>query len=185
MYKWTDDCTVHWRIYASIGPNDLKHVCVCMHKHCIRKICTRFSSLFWTAVTLLASQWQALNVRGPNDFSPTESLSCLLMPWPLASSGHHHPRYWICSSCLTWRRILTTRVMSMWRNGINCKYMFFASSEKGLVWFIYPYFSRMFHLHCGHRMVDPVSVKYHQTSNISRTKSHNLTLYVLNFSERA
>ena len=53
------------------------------------------------------------------------------MPWLLVSPGHQHPWFWLCRigkflGCFffTWGRISTTCVMSVWRNYINCSYIF-------------------------------------------------------------
>ena len=37
-----------------------------------------------------------LNVRGPSYLGLTRSISWLLMPWLLTSSGHQQPWYWLC-----------------------------------------------------------------------------------------
>ena len=37
-----------------------------------------------------------LNVQGPSKLVLTRSISCLLMPWLLASPGHQQPWYWLC-----------------------------------------------------------------------------------------
>ena len=37
-----------------------------------------------------------LNVRRPNHFGSTKSISSLLIPWLLESPGRQHPCYWIC-----------------------------------------------------------------------------------------
>ena len=51
------------------------------------------------------------------------------MPWLLTSPGHHISSHNIdyieyVGPSLTWGRILSTCVKSMWRNDIKCKYMF-------------------------------------------------------------
>ena len=59
------------------------------------------------------------------------------MPWLLTSPGHQQPWYGLCSPGLTWGRILSTRVISIWSNDIKCKYMFMFHQEnlarKGLI----------------------------------------------------
>ena len=72
-------------------------------------------------------------VRWPSYLGSPRSLSCLLMPWLLTSPGHQQPWHWLCRisrSGLTWGRILTTCVISMWRNDIKCKYMFMFPLQK-------------------------------------------------------
>ena len=54
-------------------------------------------------------------------------ISWLLMPWLLTSPGHQQPWYWLyglCRSFSYWGGILSTCVISMWRNDTKCKYMF-------------------------------------------------------------
>ena len=73
-----------------------------------------------------------LNARGPRYRGLTISISYLLMTWLLSSLRHEQPWYWIYRigrSCLTWGRIWTTCVISMWRNDTNV-YMFFPSAKK-------------------------------------------------------
>ena len=68
-----------------------------------------------------------LNVRGPSYLGLTRSWSWLLMPWLLTSPGHHQQWYWLYAvyrSLSYSRKDLSTCVISMWRNGIRCKYMF-------------------------------------------------------------
>ena len=81
-----------------------------------------------------------LNVRGPSYLGLTRSISWLLMPWLLTSPGHQQPRYdyiGYAGPYLTWGRILRTCVISLWRNGIKCRYMFIFplknSARKGLI----------------------------------------------------
>ena len=81
-----------------------------------------------------------LNVWGPSYLSLARSISWLLMPWLLTSPGHHQPWYWLCRISgpgLTWGRILSTCVSSMWSNDIKCKYMFMFPlknlARKGLI----------------------------------------------------
>ena len=47
------------------------------------------------------------------------------MSWLQTSPGHQQPWYWLCryvGPSLTWGRILSTCVISMWSNDIKCKY---------------------------------------------------------------
>ena len=55
----------------------------------------------------------------------TRSISWLRMSWLLVSPGHQQPWYWISriGRSLFLGRISTTCVISLWRNGIKCKYM--------------------------------------------------------------
>ena len=64
--------------------------------------------------------------QGPSYPGLTSSISWLLMPWLLASPGHQHPCYWLCKmgNFLSSIRKGFHGVHSLWRNGINCEYMF-------------------------------------------------------------
>ena len=56
-----------------------------------------------------------------------KSISWLLMPWLLASPGQQQQRYWLCEIGKFWfslGRISATCVLLVWRNGMNCKYIF-------------------------------------------------------------
>ena len=62
------------------------------------------------------------------------------MPWLLTSPGHHShdiDNIEYVGPSLTWGRILSTCVKSMWRNDIKCKYMFMFPlknlAHKGLI----------------------------------------------------
>ena len=70
----------------------------------------------------------ALNMQGLSYLGLTRSISWLLMPWLLTSPGHQQPWYWLyreyVGPSLTWGRILSTCVISMWLNDTKCKYMF-------------------------------------------------------------
>ena len=68
-----------------------------------------------------------LNGQGLSYLSLTRSISWLLMSWFLASWGHQHQWHWLCriGKFLSYmRKISTVCVYSLWRNYINCKYMF-------------------------------------------------------------
>ena len=69
-----------------------------------------------------------LKVRGPSYLGFTRSISWLLMPWLLTLPGHQQPWYWLyvqhVGPGLTWGRISSTCVISMWSNDIKCEYMF-------------------------------------------------------------
>ena len=67
------------------------------------------------------------NVQGPSYLGLTRSISWLLMAWLLTSPGHQsHDIDYIkyVGPGLTWGRILSTCVISMWSNDTKCKYMF-------------------------------------------------------------
>ena len=67
-------------------------------------------------------------MRGPSYLGLTRSISWLLMPWLLMSPGqissHDIDYVEYVGPCLTWGRILSTCVISIWSNDIKCKYMF-------------------------------------------------------------
>ena len=70
-----------------------------------------------------------LNMRGQSYLGLTRSISLLLMPWLLTSPGHQQPWYLQCGICRSWSYLrkdfkYCTCVISMWSNGIKCKYMF-------------------------------------------------------------
>ena len=64
---------------------------------------------------------------GSNYSASTESISWLLMPWLLPSPGHQHLWCWLCGIrellSYSWK-ILTTCIMSLWKNGMNYIYIF-------------------------------------------------------------
>ena len=79
------------------------------------------------------SAWTGLilDMQGSNYYDLTCSVLWLLMPWVLVSPCHSHPWYWLCKigRSLSYTKkesstSTTTCVMSVWRNDINCKYMF-------------------------------------------------------------
>ena len=82
----------------------------------------------WHQASIWTNAELTLNVRGPSYLGLTRSISWLLMPWLLTSPGHQQPWYWLyieyVGPYLTWGRILSTCVVSMWRNDKKCKYMF-------------------------------------------------------------
>ena len=53
--------------------------------------CSCLCAVYWSQVQVLT-----LNVREPSYLGLTRSISCLLMPWLLASPGHQQPYYWLC-----------------------------------------------------------------------------------------
>ena len=75
-----------------------------------------------------------INVMGPSYFGFTRSISRRLMPWLLTSPRHQQPCYFVyveyVGHCLTWGRILSTCVISIWKNDIICKYMFMLPLKK-------------------------------------------------------
>ena len=75
-----------------------------------------------------------LNVRGPSYHGLTRSIS--LRRQNISSHDIDYVEY--VGSCLTWGRILSTCVISMWSNDIKCKYMFMFPlkklARKGLTW---------------------------------------------------
>ena len=72
-------------------------------------------------------EWDlSLNVPWQSYLGITRLISWLLMPWLLSSPGHQQPWYWlcrICTSCLTWKKISNTSVISMRGNDIKFIYM--------------------------------------------------------------
>ena len=67
-----------------------------------------------------------LLVLKPEYSGQTRSIPWLLMPWLLASPGHHHPWYWLCrinGPCPPWGRISTTCVTSVLRNDRKCDFI--------------------------------------------------------------
>ena len=70
----------------------------------------------------------ALNVRGPRYLGLTRSISWLLMHWLFTSPGHQQPWYWLWKPCRSWSYLNKDFKylchISMWSNGIKCKYMF-------------------------------------------------------------
>ena len=123
-----------------------------------------------------------LNVRGPSYLGLTKSISWLLMPWLLTSPGPG----------LTWGRILRTCDISMWSNGIKCKYMFMFHLKnlacKGLIisgYHVGPLFQNMsstvmickitFLVCCVSKAILMIEIDYHGT----RTCFSLNTLYIL------
>ena len=65
-----------------------------------------------------------LNVQGPNYSSSTVNIKVADAMAPcVVISTHDIDHVLQVTSCLTWGRISTTCVLSVWRNGINCKYI--------------------------------------------------------------
>ena len=77
-FYWLCFFKLHW----------LKSVEVCMPFHGYEKC---FHVIDIIALTL--------HMQGPNYSCSTYLISQLLMPWLLASPGHHHPWYWLCRIC--------------------------------------------------------------------------------------
>ena len=81
-------------------------------------------------------------MRGPSYLGLTRSISWLLMPWLLTSTGNQQPRYWLYR---LWRSFSYLRKdfkylcqKSLWSNDIKCKYMLMFPlknlARKGLIW---------------------------------------------------
>ena len=72
-----------------------------------------------------------LNMRGPNYLGLTGSISLLMMLWLLSSPAYQQQWYWLCriGSSLSWGKISTTCVISMWWNDIKFKYVFVPSEK--------------------------------------------------------
>ena len=96
----------------------------CFHNYCN-------SQLHWKQFSHMTAAYKVvlltLNMKEQSYPGLTRSISWLLMPRLLASPGQQQPWFWWCKlgrSLLTWGRISTTCVMSLWKNNRNCKYMF-------------------------------------------------------------
>ena len=86
------------------------------------------------------SRHLTLNVRGPSFLGLTRSISLLLMTGSLRRqdiSSHDIDNVEYVGPGLTWGRILSTSVISMWSNDIKCKYLFIFTlqnlARKGLI----------------------------------------------------
>ena len=80
--------------------------------------------------------WLTLNVRGPSYLGISVWLGQYHRCWCPGSlcrqdTSSHDIDYveWV-GPCLIWGRISTTCVISMWRNDMKCKYLFYVPSEK-------------------------------------------------------
>ena len=102
------------------------------HRNTVQNIFGKIS-YFVQALIILT-----LNMQGLSYLGLTRLISCLLMPWLLASPGHQQPWYWLCviDRPLSYlRKDFNTLVISFWRNDIKCiiyGYVSFGKFSKGL-----------------------------------------------------
>ena len=83
-----------------------------------------------------------LNVRGPSYLGLTRSISWLLMPWLLTSTGHQQPWYWlhrICQSSFYLRKNFKYLCHTNVENDIKYGYMFMVTLKNLGVNFIIRY----------------------------------------------
>ena len=74
-----------------------------------------------------------LNMRGPSYLCLLHQYHSCWCPGSLCRQGtssHDIDNVEWVSPCLIWGRISTTCAISMWRNDIQCKYIFYVPSEK-------------------------------------------------------
>ena len=116
---------IHWQChtYSSVNENQS----MSLPRFQFTAIIILYSTIYGRSANL------TLNVRVPSYLGLTRSISWLLMPWLLMSRAHQQPWYVeyveYVGSGLTWGRILSICVISMWSNDIKCKYMFYFPSE--------------------------------------------------------
>ena len=101
-----------------------------LDKVCIMWPATNWNISHWHNISSQCSvSWSTLycltlNMRVPSHLGLTSSISWLLMPWLLTSTGHQQLWYIDCveyvAPGITWGNILSTCVISMWGNGIKC-----------------------------------------------------------------
>ena len=145
MTSYSDiDLGPHWLrpVMAWYGTSE-PMLTTCIHKRGLmaftlfHRKCSRYRSLIWVWKLL------TLNVRGPSYLGLARSISWCWCPGFLRRqdiSSHDIEYYWpyrVCRSYLIWGIILSTCVISMWRNDIKCKYMFMFTLKnlacKGLI----------------------------------------------------
>ena len=93
-------------------------------------MCTRLQSHVWCSI--IGNVWRilTLNKRGPSYIGFIRTISWLLMPWLLTSSGHQQQWYWLYRICWSFSYVrkdfkyLCQIDLEEWHEDIKWKYMF-------------------------------------------------------------